>query len=326
MKVLSLVFMLLGTFIGAGFVSGREISRYFSSHGIFSYIGIILASILLSILMIFFFKLSHKVNGFNGFINVYFGKCGKIIIWLFSISLVIFSGTMMAGCNEVSSSINISNLIVILLTIVLCFAVVMKSTKGLSLLNLILLPLLLVFLIYVCFSNNLAVTKISFQISTIIDSIFYVFINIVTLGIFILEIGRKYTKKEYIYSVIISTFIIFLIMLIVNNSIQINNLEDEVMPILTLAKLKGNLQYKIMIMFIWVGLFSTLASCVFVLKNILPINLSTNIKCFIILTISVFFSFVKFDMFVNYIYIIIGIIGVLLVFFTLRNEKELNKT
>ena len=323
MKILSLAFMLLGTFIGAGFVSGREIARYFSIYGIYSYFGIVISIISLALLMIFFFSLSHKVNGFSGFINVYFGKCNKVVSWLFSISLIIFSGTMMAGCGEISTNIHINNYAIILLTIILCFVVVMKSTRGLSLFNLILLPLLLVFLISVTFSKNIFVYDIHFQGAFLFDSIFYVFINIVTLGIFIIEIGNKYTKKECVLSVVISIFVIFGVILIVNNAIQLNGLQYNSMPILYLSKLKGTVVNIIMTIFVWIGLFSTLASNVYVLKSILPINVSDNLKCFIVLILSVVLGFVKFDIFVNYIYLIIGFIGILLVILTLNGKKEL---
>lgn len=322
MKILSLAFMLLGTFIGAGFVSGREIARYFSIFGVYSYWGIFIAIILLASLMLFFFALSHKVKGFGGFINDYFGKLGTVVSWLFSISLIIFSGTMMAGCGEVSTNIHINNSFIIFLTILLCFIVVMKSTRGLSFFNLILLPILMVFLIYVTFQNKIFVSNETFKISFIFDSIFYVFINIVTLGIFIIEIGAGYTKKESFWSVIICVSVILILMLLINNAIQFNNLQLSTMPILTLSKEKGYVINILMSLFVWIGLFSTLASNVYVLKNILPINISSNLKCFIVLILSVFFGFVKFDVFVNYIYLIIGFIGIFLVILLLT-KKEL---
>jgi hypothetical protein len=81
-----------------------------------------------------------------------------------------------------------------------------------------------------------------------------------------------------------------------------------------------------MTIFVWIGLFSTLASNVYVLKNILPINVSDNFKCFAVLILSVILGFVKFDIFVNYIYLLIGFIGVFLVFLTLKHNvfKYLN--
>ena len=46
MKIISLVFMLLGTFIGAGFIGGREVYEYFAKYGSFAFSMIILFSIL----------------------------------------------------------------------------------------------------------------------------------------------------------------------------------------------------------------------------------------------------------------------------------------
>ena len=47
-----IIFVLVGTFVGAGFASGKEIYLFFARYGINGFLGIILCSILLGILCI----------------------------------------------------------------------------------------------------------------------------------------------------------------------------------------------------------------------------------------------------------------------------------
>ena len=55
MKIIFMTVLILGSFLGAGFVSGREIASYFSVFGKYSWIGVIIA-ILLIFGLLYLFK------------------------------------------------------------------------------------------------------------------------------------------------------------------------------------------------------------------------------------------------------------------------------
>ena len=92
MRVFSLVFMILGSLLGAGFVSGKEIATYFSTYGRFSVLGIFLLTILIFLLLIFFLSISNKVSSFREFVFKYFGKQGDFLNFLFAFTMLIFIG------------------------------------------------------------------------------------------------------------------------------------------------------------------------------------------------------------------------------------------
>ena len=50
-NVLKIVFVIIGTLIGAGFASGQEIYVFFFSYGIEGFIGIIISSVVMGVLI-----------------------------------------------------------------------------------------------------------------------------------------------------------------------------------------------------------------------------------------------------------------------------------
>jgi len=327
MKTLSLVFMILGTFLGAGFVSGKEIATYFSCYGVGGVFGIIFATILFFVLIYFFLSVSSYVNSFSFFTTYYFGKFSKFITMLFMLCLLILISSMFAGNRELANILHIDKWVVIILTTLLCFAIVLKNVKGISVINLIFMPIILIVLLINCLPNKIILpSTMQNCILPIFSGINYIFINIVSLGVFIVEIGCKFSKKQKIIASIISSAVVGIFLLIINNSIYGLGIEYLSMPMLYISKSKNLMLYTLTIISIWVGLFTTLISCVFVVSNY--INLYIKQKVFsIILTLllGIVFSFIGFDIIVGYVYWIISGVGVLMVFKMLFKEKETHK-
>lgn len=324
MKVLSLVFMILGCFLGAGFVSGREIASYFSRFGDFSTIAIFIAGVLFFITLYLFLRLSSKASNFSAFISIYFGKYGVIITSLFSLCVFILIGSMLAGTRSIASTLNISSMTITIFTLILCYVSVIGNEKLLSKINLYLMPIILIVILIVC-GVNLNTNSITANrvFVSLVSSANYVFINIVTLGLFVLEIGNQYSNSQKLCASIISSVIIIFFMLIINNNIISNGLVYSSMPILELAKRSGNLLSTITAITIWGGLFTTIISCVFVLGNFLnKIFKNYKLTVALILISALVFSYIGFNFIVNYIYSIIGVMGMIFLIFICKKERE----
>lgn len=328
MRVISLVFMLLGCFLGAGFVSGKEVATYFSVFGKSSILGIIVLSVLIFILLMFFLSLSNRVENFKNFVNVYFGKLAHVINFLFAFTMLIFIGSMFAGNYVIANTLKINKFVLLLITIILTFCFASKKSSGLSKLNLILMPIVICVLMYLTFSRTVNLGGSGNGISAIFTAINYVLINIVPLGIFILDIrgDKKYSKKEIVLISLITTMIIGILLAVYNNAITSNNLQHSTMPILEISKNKGFLISLITALSIWLGLLTTLVSCVFVLSNYINSYLRNySLSLFLSISLGVIVSFMGFDIIVNYVYTIIGIIGLIVIISVIFQEKRNKK-
>lgn len=318
MKVLSAICLILGCFLGAGFVSGREVASYFSRFGSVSYFACLVAGVLFFVLTCFFFKVSNEVRNINEFVSYYFRKGKSLVECLFAICVLIITGTMLAGTYSLADSLGYNKIFIVGLTLLLTFFVVNKKVKGLERVNLFLIPILILVLVLTMRNGGVKWDKESAILSSIISGGEYVFINIVSLGLLIVEIGHKYSSREKLFVSLISALVITLLLLGVNFSILSNGLTDSIMPNLELSS-KNSILYVTMQICIYLGLFTTLISNIFLLSNFIDKYIKNKTLSIIIsLIMGVIISCFGFVFLVGSIYIFIAGVGIFIVFSSLR--------
>ncbi|MGN0960612.1 MAG: hypothetical protein ACI4PF_00265 [Christensenellales bacterium] len=325
MRVFAGVCMLLGCFLGAGFVSGREVASYFSRFGNQSIWAVIIATILLFLLILFFLMLSNKTKNFSEFSQFYFGKLNNIADFLMAICVLIITSSMFAGTMSLSETFNINKFVFVGITLVLAFFIVIGNTHSLSKVNIILMPFLILIVLIATYVKGVNNSFDGSIILAVASGSNYVFINIVSIGLFLLEIGHKYTIKEKVLISIISSLVIGIMLIVINNAILNNMLIDEVFPNLTLAK-NNKILYICMQLSIFFGLFTTLISNVFILSNYINKFIKHyRISVLVSLIMGLIFSFLGFQTMVGYIYWFIGFIGVIMIFFVIFKEKRIGR-
>lgn len=313
MRVFLLICLIMGSFLGAGFASGKEIITYFSVFGGASYLGIIFCAITFVFLLLFFFWLSHKVNGLDGLIATYFSGHGKAIKWLFMLSILILVSTMFAGAGSIGEALGINKWIAIFLTAIVVFVSNYFGLKSIGGLNAIIVPIMLVILLVVSFGSYTR-TSFDFGILPIFSGVTYSFINMLMIGLFILEIGAKYTKKEYKSTSVLCGGIICTLLLICNGGLMsVSDLNLD-MPMLYLAKNNCKIIYVLAIATIWLAILTTLFSNVYVLDSYFRGLISKkSYRLFFILLLSIIVSMFGFGIMVKYMYLFIGLVGAILV-------------
>lgn len=321
MRVLIGVCMIMGCFLGAGFVSGREIASYFSRFGESSIYAIIVAILLLFVLIFAFLFLSSKVSNSGDFCRFYFGKFHKVVHFLMSISVLIVLGSMFAGTESLGETLDISTtLFVLMITILACF-LIMGNINSLQKINLILIPFILVIVVFVTcrrvgecnFAGNI--------MYAIASGGNYVLINIVSLGMFLLEIGHKYTRKERILISIISSVVIGVMLFLINNAILDDVLIDKTFPTLVMAS-SSKILYICMHLSIFFGLFTTLISNALIFTNYLNTFIHSRfISCICTLGLGLILSLLGFKEIIGYVYWLIGLIGGVMLVVVIFKEK-----
>ena len=79
-NILKVVFVIIGTMIGAGFASGQEVYLFFFSHGLEGIIGIVISSTILAYVIYKTFVIVNKyqITTYKEFLNVLIPKSEKI--------------------------------------------------------------------------------------------------------------------------------------------------------------------------------------------------------------------------------------------------------
>jgi len=235
---------------------------------------------------------------------------------------------MFAGNYVLADNLGVNKILLTLISVVLTFIFVTGNVNAISRLNTILMPIIIMVLVYFSFTTNRGVGEDSSLTLGLLSAINYALINFVPMGVFILDIhgDKKLSKKEIILTAGIVSIILMILLYIYNNAIIVNNLENVAMPILYLIRGDEMMLSVMALMSLYLGMLTTLISCVFIFSNYIN-NYIKNYKHSTMLSIilGLIISFLGFNAIVNYVYVIIGLIGLFTVIFTIKQEIRSSK-
>lgn len=137
----------IGTVIGAGFASGQEILRFFTLFGIKGIWGLVLCTILFSILGVFILSLGRRLGSVSYREIIHFAcgkKFGPVMDLLLTFFLFGTLSVMLAGAGAVfSEQLGLPAIIGIVITLIISVITVLFGLSGIVRANLIVVPLML---------------------------------------------------------------------------------------------------------------------------------------------------------------------------------------
>lgn len=151
-NVLKVVFVIIGTLIGAGFASGQEVYLFFFSYGMEGLIGILISSIIIGVVIYSTFNIlnKYKINTYKDFLNILLPKNTKLKIianFIINIFILITFFIMIAGFGAYfEQEIGINRLVGSLVLAIITFIVFMTSIKGVVKVNELIVPILIGFI------------------------------------------------------------------------------------------------------------------------------------------------------------------------------------
>ena len=234
-NVFKIVFVIIGTLIGAGFASGQEIYVFFFSYGIKGIIGIIISSVVMGILIYKTLGIINKynINSYKDLLDIliknkkenkYF-NFKNIINLIINIFILVTFFIMIAGFGAYfEQQFGINSLVGSSILAILNFVIFLTNVKGVIKANELLVPMLIVFLVIIGFINIIDINIVKLgnytirtnQSNYILSAIIYASYNSILL-IPVLITLKKYinTKKQILFISLISTIIIILLATII---------------------------------------------------------------------------------------------------------------
>lgn len=319
-KISSYSLAIIGTTIGAGFVSGKEISNFLSVYGNFAY----LMAIIMGIVYFFTLKLFFNSSAQDPF------KDNKLVNLLIGISQFISLTAMIAGLYSVFTNyFGLQPLFYFF--IIVCFIIVLFGLKGLTNTNFILMPFLLVFILFVglhglTLNTNFGIETVSSTPTKVFTYIFlYIGLDLFSCYPICNMLGNTTTKKERnIISIIVGlTITICLICYFVSTMEKGTDYSYFDMPILNYTVNHFDFLYIFACIVITIGIFTTLISNGFVLHDITKNCFkSYSFVIFLFLfCLSYGLSFLGFSIIVEYLYPVLGVVGLILVCILIYKSK-----
>lgn len=320
--------------IGSGLASGQEIIQFFSSFGL---VKSALAGLIMLLLFCFFTSVTietgrtKQISDANKIYEVYCGKyIGALFGWLtplilFSIYIVMISGAGTLLSEYFFLPNRIGRLIMLVLSLGTVLSGFEKLVNVIAKIGHIIILIIVVLSIYSIVRTAEWAPAFSEHIGTyglkqasrfwFLSGINYATFCALTLYPFLAELGGKMkSKKEAVWTGLLSSFVFFAIAMLINYSLlgNISHLFNKEMPLVFIADSvfpKAGLLYSIIL---YSGIYTTAVPMLWTACNkIAPDDSSVKFKVSAsVLALSAYFiGRLPFSVLINFIYPYIGYIG-----------------
>ncbi len=322
----------IGTIVGAGLSSGRELSQFFSQYGYLSFIGIILCAVFYIWMskMIIAISCKYKLHSYDAFISLIspgiIGKITNIVItfFYFTSTAIVIAGSGALIHQYFGIPIWVGILIMVLLGIL----VLLRETNGLIEINSFIVPSLVIImsLLFISFTMKFPETftlhylklampsKSGWGLSTAL----YAGFNIMScIGILVPLSTELENTDDIVAGVVIGSVFLTLISCIINFLMMVtfkDSLRYEI-PLLYVAKQIGPILQFILLCVIWLEMFSSKVSNVYSLAKGMQnyYNFSFKKSMFIIIALSLPITQIGFGTLITYLYPFFGALSIIFV-------------
>ncbi len=283
-------FLTLGAFVGAGFLSGKEIVVYFSGGINYIFVGAITFFL---VLILFFLGIKNIKD------NKFFSLLQKIGNFIFLVGMV-------SGMNALEKiTFNRNFYFFSAISLFLANLISSKGIEGIKKLSLILMPIsiLIVNCVLIVSKNGEKLSTFSVQKGGVLTSVLYVFINVFPLIPFLKKTADKKKLKAFIAPIILFCIFFFLQAFFILKKVK--NYQDFSLPLLVVSG-SGILSFYLKFALI-LGTFTSLLTFYFPFYD--EGLKKGKLYPFIVSVLAFLLALLGFDVVVKHLYPIIGVIG-----------------
>jgi uncharacterized membrane protein YkvI len=329
----------VGTVVGAGFATGREIVEFFSRFGFMGFLGILLSGYLLIVLGSKLMRIAARINAvsYQEFNVHLFGKwAGRCINIIMLFMLLGVSAVMLAGAGAVfEEQLGLTKNLGVYITIFLSFLVMLVGSKGLFAVNSFVVPIM------VCFSvmlMSLSITQSDFvnhllfvpqtedSWKSILAPFSYTALNLALAQAVLVPIANEIKDDWTIkWGGILGGAALTLILISSHFTlIMLPNVELYEIPMAIIMKQIAPFFYWIFVLVIYGEIFTSVIGNVFGLDRQLKqfVQVPTFITITAIFIVSYLISLIDYSKLLSNLYPLFGYIS--LIFFILLWRKPLN--
>ncbi|WP_191561968.1 hypothetical protein [Metabacillus idriensis] len=156
-QVVQIAAVYVGTVVGAGFATGREIVEFFTQYGIYGILGILICGFFFIHLGAKMMIISKKIraNSYQDLNLFLFGKSfGPVINFFMLVVLFGVTSVMLSGAGAIfEEQLQLSRQMGVIVTIVLTIIAMSFGSKGLFSVNIVVVPLLIIFSLLIAISS-----------------------------------------------------------------------------------------------------------------------------------------------------------------------------
>ena len=337
--VLQIAAVYIGTIVGAGFATGREIVEFFSQYGFIGFLGMMIAGILFVFLgtKVMLLAVSLKAKSYQE-VNLHlFGqKWGYFINGLFFFMLFGVTAVMLSGAGAVfEEQLHLSKQLGVILTAILTILVLYNGVQGLFAVNVVVVPIMILFCLQLFFQgiSNPSFFQDFFYIpsdvnhwKSIISPFLYSAFNIGLAQAVLVPVAYEVNDRTVIkYGGILGG--ICLTLILVASHVALVTVPDAMAFDIPNAMLMKNLAqpfYWIFIIVMYGEIFTSLVGNVFGLEKQVKryVKMNSLLIFICILTLAYFASIIQYRTLLSFLYPIFGYVCLLFLILLLKSKHK----
>lgn len=304
-KNLYLVFQVgavfIGTIVGAGLASGQEITQFFTTYGYKSFIGILICFFIYILMgsIIIDISLRYKLSSYDGLIKLVSpGFLGNTTNFLTTIFLISGAAIILAGSGSlIHQYFGISKWFGIIIMFITAVLVLFRDTKGLIEINSFIVPSLItvivtIFVLYLAFYKNISAVHLKtiphYKSNWLFSSLIYGGFNILCCSGVLAPLSTEIkNKKVLIVGIFLGSLGLTVLSFIINLLLLLNipYIFKYEIPLLYIANRFGNVIQIMLLIIIWLEMFSTEVSNIYSVSKNLEEAFGISYKKLVILII-----------------------------------------
>lgn len=332
--IIQIAMIFIGSIVGAGVCSGRELNQFFATYGIGGFLGLIFCGLL----YVLFGKLivaitdKKKVSSYNEFVDL---VCPKPVARFINVVLTLFllssTSIILAGSGSIINQyFGIPKWIGILIMIGTSSIFLRRNTEGLFEVNSVVVPTLVIIMSAIFFSyiklNPQSVTYSYMRMiprqksNLVVSTLVYVSFNILTIiGVLVPLTNEIKKPREIIKGIGLGSFVLIIISMYITFLMLVNpfypNMYD--IPLLALAMELSKVLQIAMLGIIWLEMFSSQVSNVYSLSYFFKNKFNVEYKkgIFLVVLIAAPFSIIGFSKLVEFLYPMYGVLSLVFLFY-----------
>lgn len=345
--MLKVICTLIGTFIGAGFASGKEIYLFFFKYQVFGILGIIVSAIFIGYIIYKVLNISKRndICNYNEFLNYLIkNKLIKIIlINIIDVFLIISFCIMVSGFSAfIYQEFNINIIIGFIFMLICSYCAFKRKATGIIKINNILIPII-IFIIFFIVIKKVNLYELNFinglngegfninnwkieNFKFLIFSILYANYNLLTIIPIVVTMSNvTKNKKKIKYISIICSIIIFILSMSIfsilsQSNFNITNLE---MPVVFIVGRYGIFYKYIYCLVVGIAIFTTAISVGYgYLQNYENNKEKYNKKIILLILCSIIAIPIGFSKLIELLYPIFGGIGLVQSLYVIKKKRK----
>lgn len=336
MEIVKIICTIIGTFIGAGFASGKEIYIFFYKYDLYGIVGIIISCLFVGIIIFKVIKIVnyYSIKNYNEFLNYIIENKSlkKFLIYIIDVFLIISFCVMVTGFLAfMYQEFKINKFISLSIMIFFLYLLLRKKADGIIKINNITIPIIIFVILYVAikkvdlFNIEIFISEDKNKVEFLISSILYANYNLLTIIPIVVTVSSIIKKRKNIMNISIISTIILLILSIsiffILNQKNIN-IEKLDMPVVFIVGSFGKIYKYIYCGVIGIAIFTTAISVGYGYLQKYENNKKIyNKKINILLICAIISTSIGFSKLIEFLYPAFGIIGLLQSYEVIRKYK-----